>query len=557
MSQSRHHGATSTSTAQQISQWSKVNAERRGDLLEELVWERVGRFDEVYETIRTLGEGAMGTVTVVRKRRGQENGNDEMRHLYAAKILSLKETTLRLPRPASKARLAELRHEIEVLRQLDHPHIVHLREAFWEERRLVLVMELCDGDVLSSLAGRVKEAEAAKIASQLSRALAYLHARGIVHRDLKLDNVVVRRDTGDEESPLSVKLIDFGLSRQFRIEGPGGETKAVSVKAAGTLSTAAPEVVAGGPYSSAADVWSLGAVVYKLMCGRDPFIVDGIEPDQSLIKRLEAAKIPWQPAELWRTNTSQSGREFVYNCMRAKAHSRWPADEAFTFCQTVWLSTFKAIQERPQHALSTLYLPLKRYASYSDLKRAALIVAAHCVDHRRIVALRNIFDKIDADSSGVVSAAELRAALGNCATKAELDQLFARLDYDSSGFIAFHEFLAATIEDDIQLLDDEALKDAFDRIDVDDTGTISPGNLKAILGRAASDNLVKRMIADGDIKHNGSIDYDDFCALIKPKIKIDSMHGSNSELSLSQAGIGQVDRDKGISPPELTRTPTV
>jgi len=65
-------------------------------------------------------------------------------------------------------------------------------------------------------------------------------------------------------------------------------------------------------------------------------------------------------------------------------------------------------------------------------------------------------------------------------------------------------------------LDDEALRDAFDRLDCDDTGTITPDNLKHILGRAATDDLVAKMIQDGDLKRNGVIDFDEFVTLMRP-----------------------------------------
>ncbi|KAJ8604645.1 hypothetical protein CTAYLR_006518 [Chrysophaeum taylorii] len=484
------------------------------DLREELVWERRGRrFEEVYEGLGYLGSGAMGTVQVVRKRRDANlsvGQNADNAHRYAAKVVVFEEKGRR-PRRIFKERQAELRHEIDVLRRVDHPHIVHLREAFWEDTRLVLVMELCEGTALSSLAGTLEEPTVASVAAQLLRALAYLHARGIVHRDLKLDNVMATR----EDARVSAKLVDFGLSRRTLIEvwcvDQQWETKKVAVKAAGTLSTAAPEVVAGGPYSSSADVWSLGACVYKLVCCRDPFIIDGVEPiDPSIVRRLQAAQIPWDPATLWRAK-SKPCREFVYNCMRAKAPTRWTADDALKFVTTDWLED-DSLRE-PEPALRTLYATLKRFASYSDLKRAALVVAAHHVDHRRTLDLRRTFEALDADDSGVVSANELRAALEHVTAPCEIDILFGRLDYDQSGSVHYHEFLAATIEDD--LLDDEVLRDAFDRIDADDTGTITPANLRAILGRAATDDLVASMIADGDLRRDGVIDFDEFCSLMR------------------------------------------
>ena len=516
------------------------------DLREGCVWERHKGFEEVYEVSEKLGEGAMGTVLLVRKR--LEAGSvplttPKQRHQYAAKVLEFKGST----------RLKELRHEIDVLRTVDHPNIVHLREAFWEDKRLVLVMEFCEGVMLSKVCGDLGEYSIAQVAKQLLQAVAYLHGRGIVHRDLKLDNVMalhrenhitIRSDDDDEDDDdIVVKLIDFGLSRMTKTKD-----EVIPIKAAGTLSTAAPEVVIGGSYEYPADIWSLGACVYRLVCDRDPFLIDHVDPDAAMMKRLENAQFLWQPADAWAT-ISKKCREFIYCAMRAKAGPRFTADQGLKFVEEVWIPdllskkkkvtaavTFdgfhgeprlseQSLKEDPELTaptamrrakssgagwMSPLTGSIKRFASYSDLKRAALIVAAHHVDHRRTAKLRRIFLELDADNSGVVSADELRAALGD-----DVDDLFKKLDYDHSGVVHYHEFLAATIEDDIDLLDDEALRDAFDRLDDDDTGSISPANLKHILGESASDDLVKAMIKDGDYKHNGVIDFEEFLALMR------------------------------------------
>ena len=126
-----------------------------GDFRHEMVWERHGRsFDEVYETISHLGEGAMGTVALVRKRPDANRSlarsasdSDLARtaagdgRRFAAKVVEFAPGGA--PR-ARAARLAELRHEIDILRRVDHPNVVHLREAFWERTRLTLVMEFCE-----------------------------------------------------------------------------------------------------------------------------------------------------------------------------------------------------------------------------------------------------------------------------------------------------------------------------------------------------------------------------------------------------------------------------
>jgi len=466
----------------------------------------------------------------------------------------------------SAARLQELRHEIDVLRRVDHPNIVHLREAFWEAKRLVLVMELCEGTMLSALAGRVGEACVASCAEQLLRAVAYLHSHEIVHRDLKLDNIMALGEAAravagapsggakyDEE--LSVTLIDFGLSRLRRITLK--DEPAQKVAAAGTLSTAAPEVVRGGEYSPAADVWSCGASLYRLIAVEDPFLHDHVDADAAAIQKLEAAAIPWLPAAVFAAATKE-GKKFLYNCMRAKLTSRWSSAEATKFALRTWLPAARLSRdgeaevsggsaaswspESPTTSLARLrvaapmlrrqssepFTPrspaaqtlelstsMRKYASYSDLKRAALIVAAHQTDHRHAESLRLAFNALDTTATGGVRVGDLRDALRDHVRDSEIELLFEKLDHDRSGVVHYHEFLAATMESRPDLLDDEVLRDAFDRLDSDDTGCISEDNLTKILGKSASTANVRQMIADGDFKKNGSIDFDEFTMLMR------------------------------------------
>jgi len=151
------------------------------------------------------------------------------------------------------------------------------------------------------------------------------------------------------------------------------------------------------------------------------------------------------------------------------------------------------------------------------LKRAALIVAASQSDHRSASRIGETFLEMDSTADGTLGIDELRAALPpqphrrRVSLAAEHETLFASLDHDGSGAVHYHEFLAATLEGE-GILDREVLRDTFDRMDHDDSGVISPANIRSLLGTRASDDLVDRLIADGDSKKNGVIDFDEFLA---------------------------------------------
>jgi calcium-dependent protein kinase len=132
---------------------------------------------------------------------------------------------------------------------------------------LYIVMEyLRGGDLFSFLEKRkfrVREEIAKHIAHQVATALYYLHSFGIVHRDMKPENILMV--TTDEMS--SVKIVDFGLSKTF---GPGENCK----EPFGTLCYVAPEILLQKPYDKSVDLWSLGVIIHLMLSGTLPFDSD-------------------------------------------------------------------------------------------------------------------------------------------------------------------------------------------------------------------------------------------------------------------------------------------
>ena len=124
-------------------------------------------------------------------------------------------------------------------------------------------------------------------------------------------------------SSFFVKIIDFGLSRVCQNAMDGSRNGATGVKAAGTVSTAAPEVIRGEEYAAASDVWSVGCLFYKLIAKKNPFLEDHADPqsDPAGLGRLNAGDCDWACPEIART--SKPGKAFLYKCFRPKVHARW------------------------------------------------------------------------------------------------------------------------------------------------------------------------------------------------------------------------------------------
>ena len=183
------------------------------------------------------------------------------------------------------ARLAEVMREAKAASALNHPHIVMVHEVIPHEDSLVIVMELVSGNALRTLCGVPLSIETViGYGKQIGLALAAAHAAGIVHRDVKPENLMVRPDG-------YVKLLDFGLAREFGQDGAVG-----AGQIAGTLRYMSPEQVQGKTVTSASDVFSLGVVLYELVTGRHPFAAP------SLLEVLQKVTLA-QPTALERLNS--------------------------------------------------------------------------------------------------------------------------------------------------------------------------------------------------------------------------------------------------------------
>ncbi|CAI0397524.1 unnamed protein product [Linum tenue] len=205
---------------------------------------RVGR----YELGKTLGEGAFSKVKLAR--------NTETGETVAIKILDK-------GRLLKYKMIAQIKREISTMKQIRHPNVIRMHEVMVSKERIYIVMEfVAGGELFDKVArGRLKEAAARRYFQQLINAVDYCHTRGVYHRDLKLENLLL-------DGSRVLKVADFGLSalpQQLRGDG-------LLHTMCGTPTYIAPEVISRKGYDGAkADVWSCGVILFVLMAGYMPF----------------------------------------------------------------------------------------------------------------------------------------------------------------------------------------------------------------------------------------------------------------------------------------------
>ncbi|TWU15917.1 serine/threonine-protein kinase [Allorhodopirellula heiligendammensis] len=186
--------------------------------------------------------------------------------------------------------------EVETLRRLRHPGIVHLIGYGEESGRLFYAMELVRGESLQQRIRDVKRMSwlpAVDIAIQITSALKHAHDMGVIHRDLKPANLLL---TAANE----VKIVDFGIAKLF---GYGDQTLAGSVL--GTADYMAPEQAGDGPITPRTDLYALGSVMYAMMAGRSPFagkkltqVIEALQQDQAVPLDLINPDIPHEVVEI-------------------------------------------------------------------------------------------------------------------------------------------------------------------------------------------------------------------------------------------------------------------
>lgn len=217
-----------------------------------------------YPCIKLIGEGGFSKVYLVK-------------HKISGEIRSLK----RIIKANLEEDLIALKNELEILAKADYPNIINVYEVYTTSTYLDIVMEYCKGgsllDRINDLLSFNKcftEEQAAIIIKQIAHALNYAHKNGIVHRDIKLENILF---LDEHSNNLNLKLIDFGLSQRFE-KG----IKKMREKL-GTSYYMSPEILDEN-YTEKCDIWALGVLLYILLIGVPPFYSEKDDDEEVFYK---------------------------------------------------------------------------------------------------------------------------------------------------------------------------------------------------------------------------------------------------------------------------------
>ncbi|KAF1761918.1 hypothetical protein GCK72_010177 [Caenorhabditis remanei] len=276
--------------------------DRSGSVIPEQDQQRLpAALDEKFQLIRLIGDGNTAIVYEV---------VDKINNDHRAMKVIARENVI------GKEHLIEM--ELSILQKIDHTFIVQLYDHWFVDDSYFLSLELIEmGDLFEHLrrVRRVPERDAVRMMTCLGQALEYIHELGIVHRDVKLENLLIVKD---EFGELGVKLADFGLAAEMP------KDHGVLTTICGTPTYVAPEVLNKTGYGCKVDIWAAGVILYAVLVGFPPFqSSDGSEQD--LFSAIMSGEFSF-PSPSW-DNVSWSVRHLILCLIHTDSFHRYSAGE--------------------------------------------------------------------------------------------------------------------------------------------------------------------------------------------------------------------------------------
>jgi calcium-dependent protein kinase len=386
--------------------------------------------------------------------------------------------------------------EVEILKKLIHPNIMQIFEFYEDKKNFYIITEICDGGELFEQIvnkGAFNETECANVIKQILSAVNYIHLNSIVHRDLKPENILLDTNKNDV-----IKIIDWGTARFF-------EKNKKMNKVSGTPYYIAPEVLFE-KYDEKCDIWSVGVIMYILLCGYPPFNGDS---DTEILNRIKEGKFVF-PEEEWE-NVSKEAKDLISCMLKYNPEERLSAADCL---KHKWITG--QVQKAVDVKLSIRCLDnMKKFHAERKLQQAALTyIVNHLLSKEEKNELLELFQSFDKNGDGVLSKEEIfegyKLQMDEEDAKKEVDRIMSEIDIDKSGTIDYNEFLIAATNRQ-KVLNQDKLEQTFKMFDKDGNGSISLDEIRSILGNSFTDQKVlESIVKECDTNGDGEISMTEF-----------------------------------------------
>jgi len=442
-----------------------------------------------YITQKLLGVGTYGKVYLVQNK-------------YTKEYFAMKE----IPK-TSEDLLSdnEIMDEIEILKNLDHPDIVRITEFYNTENSYYLINEYCKyGELYEQVKNEFSETQIAVMFRQILSGIAYLHSNNIIHRDLKLENILINdieKSITTNEDLFLVKIIDFGTAKIF-------DKNKIPRAIVGSIYYIAPEVLLK-KYGKECDMWSLGVILYMFIVGHAPF--DG-RSNRDIMEKIKKGKY-LKNEKRWK-KASNEVKDLINKLLVLEPEKRLTAFEAL---KHPWFKVSNSnilynniSKEEVLNCISNLL----NYSIKSKFEELVLAYIVHNLPRpKQAKSCIKLFKLANKNEDGKLSRNELKETLLNFVSEEFLqnfDDIFSLLDGDNNDYIDYEEFLRATLDRKL-LVNDKILKLAFRFFDKEKIGVISKDKImKLFVGTNMTEEVFNNIFDEIDSDKDGQIDFNDF-----------------------------------------------
>ena len=506
---------------------------------------------DLNEKIKFLGEGAFGSVYMVKRK---NSGTREI-------IRAMKE----ISKESLCSNEEELRNEIEVLKNLDHPNIMKIFEFFEDDKNMYLINEFCGGGDIAGLNdkyGIFPEFLLKYIMFQVFLAISFLHSNKVVHGDIKRENIAYVYTNNDKEkseiekffekffndkemqyelaeasglenlsdkalsfarelSSFDMKILDFGSAKMKKKGKQYEQLSGVT----GTVYYCSPEVVKD-KYDFDCDEWACGVMMYILLTGYPPFV--GNDEDE-IFENILNNEPNFDVPEL--KNVTSNCIDLIKKLLEKNPEKRINADEALNhdfFTKGINIGNllrgkFKENAEilKTLFKRKTVELHDKKKSKFRDVVIA--YIALNFSDQNVQKKARQIFmEMAGGDKHFLIKKNTFVSRMGQICKdleKKEIEDLFNSIDENETGNIEYEELIRA-LTDKEKLLSDKNLKEAFAFFDKDNNGSISWNEIAEIVypeGKIPKNTIKEFLKEIGQKDENMEIDFYEFKKILRQK----------------------------------------
>ena len=467
-----------------------------------LIDEIKGEVETRYDIIKIIGEGGFGKV------------------YYAKNKFSNTEVSIKTINKSKNENLIfdnlSIKNEIDVLKSLSHPNIMKIYEFYSNEESYFLVNEYIKyGELSKRIKQTFSELQISVIIFQILKGLSYIHSHNIIHRDIKLENIMINDIeniliNGKIEQFYWIKIIDFGIAK---FTSSNKKEKGMT----GTLYYMAPEVIKQN-YNYKCDIWSVGIILYILLTGKYPF--------DSLVKSRIKTKIEdgeFDEENIKYKNSSKELKDLLKHLLNVNPTFRYNAKDALKhdfFKKNDGEFLFK--RNLNNKTISNYLHTFLNYSLKTKFYQITFAFLCHNMKpSEKMKELIKIFHLLDINHNGLLNKDNLYKGIkkylpNEKIDKKLIDKAFSQVDNDNDNFIGYEDILKSCLEKN-DLIKENVIKFIFNMLDKDNKGEITfKYYSETIENRTANkspfaDEIKKNICEKYNIdEENGILNYDLF-----------------------------------------------